>query len=263
MSNILVVKDWVDVPVVVSTVLNHFKQAGLTPPQHGEHLSSEGLASLPGLTQLSDVMGWTAGPINAHWGGPRPLANILIGAGLGSLAGRGASYITNAIAPEGVLDKERHRKKMTILGGVLGALPGAYQGYDNIRTGNQLWDSWPHKTASDEYYKEAMNNFDPLINRNHFNNSVLNDPFTPPHIRAATAGVVSAASSVRGSNLVSPWDVARIAISAGSGSMSGLILGRTLGVLAGLSSEQQKNLQNVGWWAGVLKSVVPQALRMQ
>lgn len=225
---------------------------------------ADGLSSLPGLSDAADILGWTAGPINAHWGGPRPLTTILIGAGLGGLLGRAGSYVTSKLAPEGFLDEEEHRKKMTRLGAILGSIPGLYQTYDNYTQGRGPWSSWPAKagSAEDPYYKEAMNMFDPLINKGQFNPAVMADPNTPPHIRAATAGIVEAASATRGSSFVSPWDVARIAISAGAGAASGIVLGKTLGVLAGLSKEQQKNLQEIGWWSGILRSMVPQALNM-
>jgi len=43
----------------------------------------------------------------------------------------------------------------------------------------------------------------------------------------------------------------------GTGWLSGMLVGKTLGALAGLRPESQKTLQQTGVWAGVLTNVVP------
>jgi hypothetical protein len=45
----------------------------------------------------------------------------------------------------------------------------------------------------------------------------------------------------------------------GSGYVSGLVVGKTLGALAGLKPEAQQSLQQAGTWAGLLTNVVPMA----
>lgn len=91
-----------------------------------------------------------------------------------------------------------------------------------------------------------------------FNRLVLNDPFTPPNMQAATLGVVNAASNLNGpSRFVSPMDIARIGLGMGAGYVQASIGGKVLGALAGVTPEAQRTLQNVGVVAGAIKSVVP------
>lgn len=88
------------------------------------------------------------------------------------------------------------------------------------------------------------------------------DPFTPMATRAATMGLVDAASMSRGNSpFVTPGDVARIGIGMGSGYLAGRLVGKTLGALAGLSPDSQRSLQQAGTWAGLLKTVIPLAFQ--
>jgi hypothetical protein len=98
----------------------------------------------------------------------------------------------------------------------------------------------------------------PMIQRDQFSQVVWQDPQTPPYIRAATTGLVDSASAFKGGvRLVSPYDVAKIAVGMGSGYASGLLVGKTLGALAGLRPRAQRQLQQMGTWAGILQNVVP------
>ena len=108
----------------------------------------------------------------------------------------------------------------------------------------------------------SHNAFVPQIPVNQFNNFVMNDPNTPRPIQAATAGLTTAASMSRGGvNLVSPFDVGKIAVGMGSGLVSGMLVGKTLGALAGLTPVAQEKIQNAGVMAGMLTNVVPMAFR--
>lgn len=98
----------------------------------------------------------------------------------------------------------------------------------------------------------------PMIPRMQFNQSVWEDQQTPLPLRSATTGLVDAASMSRGGiHMVSPLDIARIGIGMGTGLASGLIVGKTLGALAGLRPESQKVLQQAGIWTGVLANTIP------
>ena len=93
-----------------------------------------------------------------------------------------------------------------------------------------------------------------------FNRTVWSDPLTPIPVRAATTGLLESANQLAGStNLISPFDIARIAVGAGTGLISATVVGKTLGALAGLTPSAQKGLQRAGLWAGVLTNVVPMA----
>lgn len=231
---------------------------------------------LPVLSQAADAIGWRAGPVNAFYGGPRPLTNTLVGAGLGAILGYGGGLAAEQLFPEGTFEPGTPRRRFALAGGLLGAAPGLYQGYDNLRTGHGLLDPWPPLPQAPDptpgaaaiaggpaFAKPAADNdflFAPAIPRERFQAAVFADPNTPPHLQAATAGLVEAASRVSGRPVVTPWDVARIALGAGTGLASGYLVGKTLGLLAGLSPDRQRELQQTGAWAGALKAVVPQAL---
>jgi len=240
-------RTWQEVPAAV--------RAGLVQP------FTKTADGLPVLRTLGDVAGWRAGPINETWGGPRPLTNLLIGAALGSLGGYGVGRLGEQFLPGRYFTPGAARKRMAILGGALGVVPAAWQAYDNVtQAGGDLsavLDRWPAKAAGDGLL------FDPNIPVDEFNGAVMADPTTPLRLRAATAGLVTAAGSVRGGPLVSPWDVARVAVGAGSGLVSGLIVGKALGLLAGLNQAGQEKLQDIGMWSGVLRNTVPQALGLR
>jgi hypothetical protein len=116
--------------------------------------------------------------------------------------------------------------------------------------------------------------FTPSIPVDAFNNAVWNDvwqnPFgtkstfgdndqtlrTPPQVAALVSGVVSGAGAARDASHVSPWDVGVSAASAaGKGWLAGLLFGKTVGTLAGLSQETQKKIQDIGIWSGLLTGV--------
>jgi hypothetical protein len=117
--------------------------------------------------------------------------------------------------------------------------------------------------------------FTPSIPVDAFNNAVWTDawqnPFgsrstfgdnsqqmrTSPQVAAAVSGLVSGAGAARNTSHVSPWDVALAAgTAAGKGWLGGLVLGKTVGTLAGMSPEAQKGLQDVGLWGGLLTGAV-------
>lgn len=226
---------------------------------------ADGESGLPGLNTAADVLGWRAGPLNANWGGPRPLTNLLIGAGLGSLGGYGIGRLAEEFLPEKYFKEKGLRNRGALLGGLLGGAFPMYQAFDNVRETGRLGsitEAWPPKQAC-ELTKEAFEPFNPTIHRSQFSQYVFGDDNTPPALQAATAGLVEAASAVSGREFVSPFDVARVAAGAGTGLVSGLIAGKALGVLAGLSPEARNGIQRIGMWSGILNSVIPPALGLR
>lgn len=120
------------------------------------------------------------------------------------------------------------------------------------------------KFVPDELYKKAFLNIAgtalPNFEKDEFNQMISRDPYTPMTIRAGTMGLIEAASQSKGgTNLISPLDIARMAVGMGSGAVSGLLVGRTLGALAGLTPEAQTGLQRAGIMAGLLTNIVPKA----
>lgn len=78
--------------------------------------------------------------------------------------------------------------------------------------------------------------------------------YTPPPAAGAMAGMVSGAAAARRSSWVSPMDIAKMAWGAGAGSLSGIIAGKIAGGLAGVNSNGQKKLQQMGMWGGLLSA---------
>lgn len=80
---------------------------------------------------------------------------------------------------------------------------------------------------------------------------------TPPPVAAAVTGVVAGTGAALNQTHVSPWEVAMTAgLAAGKGYLGGLVLGKTVGALAGLSPKAQKGLQQLGLWSGMLSGAV-------
>lgn len=238
----------------------------------------------PALKGVLDAWGLTAGPANAWYGGPRPLSSMLVG----GLAGAGLGYLGGSIA-EGLAEEKFERGKlrrlMALMGAGAGAVPGALWALGNTSRlgarglisdseGNIKWGSvrelLPDSNPNEEFYKFGVDisglGATEFINRpipvDDFGRVVWsgNDPYSPFSTRAAATGLVDAASAYRGnSSLVMPTDVARIAIGMGSGYASGMLVGKTLGAMAGLKPEAQKTLQQAGTWAGMLNTVLPMA----
>lgn len=234
--------------------------------------------------------------ISDLYGGPNPLAATLAGGLLGAGLGYGGGWLAEQILPEDYFEKGHLRRTGTLLGS-LGAIPGLALGIDNMRgqvlpENNSFLRAWitPHPMQINEYkiekpasalveqlsselcelneqFVKCADNmgadFVPRIPVDQFNRTIWNDlrsygGSTPPDLAAATTGLVQAASLSRGGvDLVSPYDIAKIGIGAGSGWLSGMLVGKTLGALAGLKPQTQETLQNTGVWAGVLSNTVP------
>lgn len=249
------------------------------------------------LKPRGQVAGWLPGGLNAIYGpiGPSPVA-AMIGTGLmGAGAGYGAGALTEWLMP-GVFEKKRLRRLGAILGGIGGALPGLWWGTVNLRHGKSMLDSWPHRPtfgiagrpteaeiekAASEYLTDRVVTlrrelllrpeakkaawgepvpllYSPIIPVDQFQTAVWLDSRTPVAYRGATAGLVDAASLSRGGiGMISPADIARVAIGAGTGYASATLVGKVLGALAGVSPQAQKVLQQSGTWAGVITNALP------
>lgn len=245
----------------------------------------------PTVRGITDALALTPGPANAWYGGPRPLAATL----LGGLAGAGLGYAAGTVGEHlagDLLDRGRLRRTLALLGGGIGAAPGAlWAAHNTAQLGpsgalrpfphadEDAWQadqgqvrvaSWDHADrAQDEEnflagsLKRAAvagGGMSEKIPVNDFNEVIWSssDPFTPPALRAATVGLLESASLSRGGqDLISPSDIARIGIGMGAGYGISRLMGSTLGAMAGLSPKSQEALQQAGTWAGALKAVVP------
>lgn len=268
---------------------------GVTPPDWREEpwvLVKAGGAPLKPLAELTNFLPNSA---NQFFGGPTPLAATLSGGLLGAGLGYAGGTVAEQFLPEKYFEKGRLRKVLALLGGLGGAVPGAAWGAHSMGSnpdhpGLQAWTSgWPvrpkdlaaaeaEKAGSIREAWAALREAQGLekaaffgaaggagamqINTDAFNRVVWSDPNTPMDIRAATTGLMESASMLTGgADLVTPLDVGRIAAGMGSGWVSGMLVGKTLGALAGLRPESQEKLQQTGMWAGVLSNVIPMAFR--
>ncbi len=230
---------------------------------------------------IGQAAGFTPGPVTNLMGGPSPMSATIAGGLLGAGVGYGSGWLLEKLLPER-FEKDKARKRFAAIGGLGGAIPGAWWGTANYRNNEPLTGDLFKKSEFNEdsvlpteciELNEAFNKaadwfgakqegaFEPVIHTNAFNQILWNpeDKFTPPELRAAAGGLVMSAGQSRGSPWVSPLDVAHIAIGAGSGWASGMLVGKTLGALAGLNVDTQKKLQEVGLWGGVLRNTIPLA----
>lgn len=83
---------------------------------------------------------------------------------------------------------------------------------------------------------------------------VMRDPYLEAQEKALAAGVPAAASAMKGSRMVSPRDVAEVAVNAGLGYGYGY-LGSVAASFLGLSEPVQKGIQNAGLLAGAIRGV--------
>ena len=210
----------------------------------------------------------TAFPFDDPKTGPRPIASALAGGLLGAGLGYAGGGLAEWLMP-GTFSRGAAKTRGALLGAILGSTPGNMGIIGNHLQGKSIFDKAAslQKTCElvlgDDYpaesiQKEAALIFKP-IQVDQFNEAIWRDPNTPPPIQAMTCGLVSGAGTIRNSELISPVDITRMAAGMGSGYASATLVGKTLGVLAGLSPDAQKALQQAGLWSGFLQSVVPPA----
>lgn len=232
----------------------------------------------------AEVLGFKEGPLNSWFGGPRPLASTLAGGAIGAGAGYGAGWLAEHLLPDQLLQKQRLRKTLALLGGALGAVPGAYQAVDNWSQNKGVLDRWPPPAGpagqpgmleqSEQFWHNRLRGLDksaqmpatmaadfkPYVDRDMLHGVIWRDGGISQQLAAATDGLLTAASELRdGARFISPFDVARITAGMGTGLVSGLMVGKTLGALTGLSPSAQKTLQHAGVVAGLVANVVPRA----
>lgn len=217
----------------------------------------------PVTSTVAGAMNAVPTPVNELIGGPTPLAAILSGGALGAAAGYGTGWAVEKLLGHENLRKGRLRKMLALAGGGLGAAPGAWWWATAARerpegdTMGALVSNWPYGPEAKE---GAAVDGSASIPYNRFGQLVMADADTPLPIRSATTGLLAAAAQAGGGSAwVSPRDVARVAVGMGSGYASGLVVGKTLGALAGLTPAAQDTLRQAGTWAGVLTAVVPMA----
>ncbi len=212
-------------------------------------------------------------------GGPsattKALVGGLFGSGLGYVTGRAAEHLLpRAHFPQ----RRKLRRALALAGGLAGASPGLWDLSILARTPP---GHLPGVKQADDWVDHTGMAFIPTIPVDAFNVAVWNDvgrtpnPFgtksywgsnaqglTTPAVAAVTSGLVSGAAAARGNaDRVSPWEVGLTAAAAGGvGAATGLLIGKTLGALAGLAPDDQQALQRMGLWGGLLSATVGRLL---
>lgn len=227
---------------------------------------------------------------------PSPLTSMLVGGLAGAGLGYGAGYLGEHLLPQ-TWQRGKLRRTLATAGGALGAAPGAAWGLVNKADGRSFNDSElfqqprppvdvsnnmdQYFTTLDhipDYLKEDVKvSFEkaaklypgtglvgPPIDVTQFNQTIWQDPrvagMLPVPLRAAASGLVTGAANLPGKDdtqFVTPFDVARMAAGMGSGYLSGMLVGKALGILTGMPQETQDKLKTTGMWAGVIANLVP------
>lgn len=211
----------------------------------------------------AEVLSLHRNPVNNLFGGPTPLATAVTGSALGAGLGYLGGAAAETLFPHALRGK-RLRKTLGLAGGVLGAIPGMYLGSLGARADGTgyLEGLTSPGVLSGEPKAASLNDagglYLPRVEVDAFNRLVLADPFAPPAVRAGAAALVTAADrSTGGLGLISPADIARIAIGAGAGYVQAYAGAKVLGALAGLSPDAQRAMSQMGTVAGALNAVVP------
>jgi hypothetical protein len=250
-------------------------------------------ASSPIMATTAKLLNYQPSEVNKIIGGPSPLAAAITSAMLGAGVGYGAGALGEQLLPEDDFNRGTLRRNTAIAGAALATAPAllwgitAHQAHPET-PGVRAWLSgWPFRPQDqapmlkhaavtlrdivreesktlkmafdDEPFGQGVEEIGnmPMIPKDEFGRAVWQDANTPLSLRAATTGLVNAASYASGNSpWVSPYDIAAV---TATGAARGLIVGKTLGVLAGLKPQSQQNLQRLGVWSGMLQAVVPNA----
>jgi len=229
------------------------------------------------------------------WNKPSPLTAMLTSGLLGAGLGYGLGWAGEKIMPEKMQRKGRTRKSLAILGGLLGAAPGAAWGGVNAMTGLP-WNSpellkaddkaaptWGRvdmsrlkEAAAADFVKQAFGQ--PLgtgaeyvekVNLNRLGQTLW-DIGAPPATAAATMSSVYAAQQLPGGvgpGYVTPHQTGLLGTMMGAagggakGYATGWTVGKGLELITGMPQSTQDSLKNTGALLGVINTLVPRLFR--
>ena len=104
----------------------------------------------------------------------------------------------------------------------------------------------------------GQNQFNADIEPRRWHDIVSSDPLIPPQAQAICSGLPYVTAAAQQSSMISPYDVAKMAVGSGLGGAFGLSLGRLAQATIGLPETGVQYLQNAGLLAGAVKSLMPQ-----
>lgn len=216
-------------------------------------------------------------------GGPNALTHALVGAGLGAGIGGGLGWALDRILPGRFFRKDRARRAGFLLGGLAGAAPGliggagragvpgagAIPGTAGLAGLPEAGSTWMARFLSPYGWRDPGKAAAALdaggdawrtpIPVDAFNRVIWEDVpggATAPEDAALVSGVVAATGAREGRGVVGPWEVATtVAGGLGRGYGAGLLVGETLGALAGLKPEYRASLRRAGLWGGLIGGV--------
>jgi hypothetical protein len=197
-------------------------------------------------------------------GRPSSLGQMLVLGSLGALAGHGIGRVVDHFSPT---DAFKASRVGALLGAVVGATPGAIGAAANAAGGRPALAS--NFYATDFGAKEASFNYSQVgypsgINVNNAQQAVWSSSHIPIELKAYTSGLLNAAATLpdrrsQVSAIITPMDIARVAVGLGSGVASANLVGNAMGYLFGTGEKTKQMLQNTGAALGVLRSIVPVA----
>jgi hypothetical protein len=157
-----------------------------------------------------------------------------------------------------------------MLGGAIGMAPGAWETFKSWLVGKSPLDGSHMKLKRDITSKESS--FDgnmtssasrwstgPVIDADALKHTIWRSPTLQlsDKEKMLFSGAMSGSQAIAGSPYVTPADMARLTAGMGVGYASGLVVGRTLGVFAGMPKPTQDRIAQTGALAGVVKSALP------
>lgn len=198
---------------------------------------------------------------------PGPLSSMLVLGSLGAATGNIAGRIAGR---SDIFDKKRARRMGTLIGGGLGLLPGLGYAYMNYAAGKSPLHgdvlNMPRlEGIKTSYVDPLMFSRPDLIPVERMQQMIWEDPRVagrlPVSVAAATSALVEGASRQRPREFpyVTPTEIARMAMGMGAGYTGGMLAGKALGALFGVSDQAQQVLRNTGAAAGVIRSFIPLA----
>jgi hypothetical protein len=222
---------------------------------------------------------------------PSPLLGTLVGGLAGAGIGYGLGALGESVMPR-TWERGKLRRTLALVGGGLGASPGAMLAYSNFASGKPVNDMTGITNKSYDVgeamkVRQTQLDSEPLtfkyspipkqgallsgsgvfggFDQDEFNNVVWSDPRIskrlPPEVLAAASGLVTGAANLPGktTRLVTPADIGRMAVGMGAGYLSGMLVGKGLGVLMGMPDKTQEKFKETGMWAGAINALVPVA----
>jgi hypothetical protein len=198
---------------------------------------------------------------------PGPLSSMLV---LGSLGAATGNVAGRVLGRSPLVDRRRAIRNSSLIGGALGMLPGlAYMGMnyaaDKPVISGRVMDLPYLPGVKHSYVDPLMFSRPDLIPVERMQQMIWEDPQVagrlPVSVAAATSALVEGASRQRPRAFpyVTPTEIARMAMGMGAGYTSGMLTGKALGALFGVSDQSQQVLRNTGAAAGIIKTFVPMA----